>query len=143
MTDHEPTTDAEVVPALAVIDAFVDGEPIDVAALRAALDEPQARDYLADLLTLRKAVRDTAPRSWSLPARRSSAGRWRWFATAAALILSLTAGYVTGQRQAVALAASMGATVEFANVPPAPAPAPTQVIRLRPGVNWVESAGGR
>ena len=141
MTDHPTTTDPDAVPRLAVIDAFIDGEPIDVAALRAALDEPQARDYLAELLTLREAVRTTAPSAWSLPARASSVRRWRWFATAAALVISLTAGYVMGERQATAIASSMETTVDFGNAPTAPAP--THVIPLRPGVNWVESSGGR
>ena len=141
MRDNESTNDEDVVPALAVIDAFIDGEPIDVPALRAALDEPEARDYLAELLTLREAVRTTAPSAWSIPARDSSARRWRWLAAAAGVVLSLTAGYVTGQRQAAAAASSMVTTVDFGSVPTAPAP--TQVITLRPGVNWVESSGGR
>jgi hypothetical protein len=141
MRDNESTNDVDALPALAVIDAFIDGEPFDVATLRVALDEPQARDYLAELLTLREAVRTTAPSAWSLPARASSVRRWRWFATAAALVISLTAGYVAGQRQATAIASSMETTVGFGTVPTAPAP--TQVIRLRPGVNWVERSGGR
>jgi hypothetical protein len=142
MTDHESTNDGDVAPALAVIDAFIDGEAIDVPALRAALDEPEARDYLAELLTLREAVRTTAPSSWSVPARRSTR-RWRWLATAAALAMSLTAGYVSGQRRAPAqpAPANVETAMDSGSVPAAPLP--TEVIALRPGINWTESSGGR
>ena len=36
--------------------ALADGEPVDPAALKVALDDPAVREYLVDLVTLRQSV---------------------------------------------------------------------------------------
>jgi hypothetical protein len=64
-----------------------------------------------------------------------------WFAAAAAVLMSLTAGYYTGQRT-VSAAGSQGiGTMVVAESAPA-APQPTRVIKLQPGVNWTDVPGG-
>ena len=39
-----------------VVAAFVDGERVDAQTLKAALAQPDARDYLAELLALRELI---------------------------------------------------------------------------------------
>ena len=121
-----------------VVAALADGEPIDPAALKAALEDPGVREYLVDLVTLRQSVgmmSEQLPVQWR--ERRSFLSRAGWLAAAAAIVISLTAGYVAGQRTVEAAAApnietfvTIGATVA--------APKPTRVVTLRPGVNWTE-----
>jgi hypothetical protein len=126
--------------ALLVVDAFIDGEPIDPLALKEALARADARDYLVELLAIREAVSVTAPHRWSVKDRRRRRGV-PWLAAAAGVVLSLTTGYVAGHE---APEPPPGSSVEAVMNPTAPAlPAPTQVISLRPGVNWTETSGGR
>jgi len=54
----------------AEIDALLDGEPVDKQALRAALDDPGARDYLVETLQLRQITRDMEPSRFVMPCRR-------------------------------------------------------------------------
>jgi hypothetical protein len=124
-----------------VVAALADGEPVDPDALRAALDDPAVREYLVDLIALRRSVgtmSELSPVQWR--ERRSFRSRVGWMAAAAALAMSLTAGYVTGQRAGVA-----APTVEtFIDLgASSPAPKPTRIVPLRPGVNWTEQAGER
>lgn len=121
--------------------ALADGEAVDSAALKAALEDPAVREYLVDLITLRQSVgmmSEQLPVQWR--ERRSFLSRAGWMAAAAAIVISLTAGYVTGQRTVQAAPAptfetfvTMGPTVV--------APQPTRVVTLRPGVNWTEKEG--
>lgn len=121
--------------------ALADGEPVDLAALKAALEDPEVREYLVDLITLRQSVgmmSERLPVQWR--ERRSLLSRAAWMAAAAAIVISLTAGYVAGQRTVQAAPApsletfvTMGPTVA--------APKPTRVVTLRPGVNWTEKEG--
>lgn len=145
MTDKEETNNQLVEEPYAVVEAFIDGEPVDAQALKDALAEPAARDHLVDLLVLRNAVGTMAPMAWSAAGRRPRGvwNRTRWLAAAAAVVLSLTAGYVTGQRVGISTPTAPG--VETAvDVGSSPiAPTPTQVITLRPGVDWTERSGGK
>ena len=128
----------------AVVEAFLDGERIDAQGLKDALADAAAREHFVDLLVLREAVGSMAPGAWSADARPGARGRVRWFAAAAAVVMSLTAGYFAGQRVVASPgppASTVEAVIQFER-PPA-APAPTQVIQLRPGINWTESSGGR
>ena len=121
--------------------ALADGEPVDPAALKVALDDPAVREYLVDLVTLRQSVgmmSEQLPVQWR--ERRSFLSRAGWMAAAAVIVISLTAGYVTGQRTVQAAPApnveafvTIGQTVA--------APKPTRVVTLRPGVNWTEKEG--
>jgi hypothetical protein len=126
-----------------VVAALADGEPVDPDALKAALDDPAVREYLVDLITLRQSVGTLSglpPVQWR--ERRSVLSRVGWMAAAAAVIVSLTAGYVAGQRAVQAAPApSVETFVDFGGS--ASAPKPTRVVPLRPGVNWTEKVEGQ
>lgn len=127
--------------ACLVVAALADGERVDPAALKAALDDSAVRDYLVDLIALRHAVGTMG----ELPAvrwheRRSFRSRVGWLTAAAAIVISVTAGYVAGQRTVQAAPAPTVETVLDLGTGSA-APRPTHVIPLRPGVNWTEKAG--
>ena len=142
MTDHEATAAEPVAPPYAVVEAFLDGESIDPGALRLALEQREVRDHFVDLLVLRQGVRDMVPGDWTGNARPSErARRTAWLAAAAAVLMSLTAGYYTGQRTVSAAGSQGVGTMVVAESTPA-APQPTQVIKLQPGVNWTDVAGG-
>jgi hypothetical protein len=121
MTDRNDAMTLDPHDPTMVVEALLDGEPVTASDLRAALADPAAREHLVDLLVLRAAVglAGTAVPSAATGARRG--GRLRWLAAAAALVLSLSAGYLAGQRFA---------------------PAPTRVIVLTPGVNWMDRQEG-
>ncbi len=127
--------------AYLVVAAFADGERVDPAALKTALDDPAVREYLVDLVALRHAVGTMG----ELPTvrwheRRSFLSRVGWLTAAAAIVLSVTAGYFAGQRTVQAAPAPIVETFVELGTSPA-APKPTHVISLRPGVNWTEKAG--
>ncbi len=122
-----------------VVASLADGERVDPEALKLALEEPAIREYLVDLVALRQSVAAMSePVQWR--ERRSFLSRAGWMAAAAAVVLSLTAGYVAGQRTVEAAPAP---TVEtFVTMgPTVAAPKPTRVVTLRPGVNWTEKEG--
>jgi hypothetical protein len=125
-----------------VVAALADGEPVDAAALKGALGDPAVREYLVDLIALRQSVGTMSgpPMQWR--ERRSVLSRLGWMAAAAAVIVSLTAGYVAGQRTVQAAPApSVETFVDFSGS--ASAPKPTRVVPLRPGVNWTEKVEGQ
>jgi hypothetical protein len=127
---------------LEVIDAFVDGEFVSPAHLKAALAMPECRDHLVDVLVLRGILgAQRVGRSVStLPdapfVRRRNWSRWTPAAAVVALIGGIT-GYVAGTRSTPPTPARQPATSS------APAPVPTEVIQLRAGVDWTEKVGGR
>jgi hypothetical protein len=121
------------------IAAFADGEPVDPARLERALAEAEGRAYLIDLLVLRGlyARRDALPASDS----RARNARLGWLSAVAALVVvSVLGGYVAGRQSGNRTpAAPVGPLTAQSEVT---APAPTQVIRLEPGVDWNERGGG-
>jgi hypothetical protein len=126
-----------------VVAALADGEQVDADALRSALSDAAVRDYLIDLVALRQSVRTTNELSaarWH--ERRSLWRRVGWLSAAAAVVVSLTAGYLVGLRTAEAAPVPIVETVVHLESQPV-APRPTRVIPLRPGVNWTERAGDR
>jgi hypothetical protein len=127
--------------AYEVIGAFVDHERVDPIDLKAALSTDEGRQYLVDLIALRETAADaflTAPAA-TMSARPVSAARsWlRPVASAAAILIALTGGYVAGQRaQHAAPVQNPSATsIDAAHMP---APRPTSIIKLQPGVDWHE-----
>jgi hypothetical protein len=142
MTDHEATAPDPVAEPYAVVEAFLDGEPVDPRRLRHALDEPGVRDHLVDLLALREGVRAMTPGGWTSTHAARGGSRVRWLAAAAALLVALSAGYYTGQRTVAAAEPRGGETIVAVEGAPAPPP-PTQVIKLEPGVNWTDSPAGK
>lgn len=139
MTNVHEMNDPLPAGSLAIVEAFVDGEPVQPPALKDALADSEARDYLVDLLLLRGVVA-----RMELPAAGTTGGRGgrsmylRWLAAAAAMVISLFGGYLAGRRMVAPVEArTVEAFVESQSAPTAPAP--TRIITLRPGVNWTES----
>ena len=130
---------------LEVISIFGVGERVEPEQLKRALELPEGRDYLVDLLTLREAIGGLGPFA-AVP--RKPAPLWtvvRGTAAAAIVLLALGGGYIAGHRTS-APPSSAGATSDsqVLAVTSAPeAPAPTRVIKLQPGVNWSDIAGGK
>ena len=147
--------------AFEVLDAFVDGETVDPAALKRALADPAGRDYFVDAWLIRDGMTDEiaaaavhpaasapqpAPRS-GVP--RSLTPRRPWFLATAAGLVCLAAGYAIGlqlplTRPAAPVASGSTPVIE---APPAPAtsfpvPAPTRVIRVELTSDAVEAGGG-
>ena len=123
--------------------AWADGEPADRAAVLRALETAQGRDYVVDLMALRRLVADTTPPAYAHEAHTAAYHPRRWFVpVAAAAVLCVAAGYVAGRTAVPALPASPAASRPAGISAPAPAPAPTHVIRLQDGVDWRETTGG-
>jgi hypothetical protein len=122
------------------IDALLDGEAVDKDALRFALDDAGARDYLIDALLLRQITRDTGPQHYVEPgvARGPFARGARWIAAVLILAAGTGGGYVYGQRSLPLASSSLEVAVDTA---PPVAPEPTQIIRFEPGVNWTSQTG--
>ena len=143
MTDVQETNNLLPDRPRAIVEAFIDGEPVVPEALKDVLAEAAGRDYLIDLLVLRGVVaRMELPAASVASARLGRSMHLKSLATAAAVLMSLFAGYLAGQRVVTpAEARSVEAVVEFHSAPTAPTP--TRIITLRPGVNWTENSGGR
>jgi hypothetical protein len=142
MTGPEPTAPEPVAEPYAVVEALIDGEAVDPGALRRALEQREVRDHLVDLLVLRQGVKDMVPGACAASVRPSKgARRMAWLAAAAAVLISLSAGYYTGQRT-VSAAGSQGVEAMVVAESTPAAPKPTQVIKLQRGVNWTDVPGG-
>jgi len=131
---------------LEAISAFVDGEWVDPDALRSALALEEGRDYLVDLLKLRAAVAAAdPPAATAILPRRQLRGLLRPMAAAAIAFAALAGGYVAGQRTGTLTPAAPDHTgipdIVVTSSAPEP-PKPTRVIRLEPGRNWTDRAGG-
>jgi len=132
-----------------IIETFIDNERVDTGELLRALERPEGREYLVDLLALR-AIVDRQATPALVPPRRS-AGSWRGLLAAAAMLLAVggLTGYAIGNRSTPAPAAVVRSTapampmstprVDTKQVAPPP---PTTVIRLERGVDWTEPRGG-
>ena len=121
-----------------VIEAFVDGEPVDPASLKNALAQEAGRAQLVDLLVLRGLVAGQwAPRPAASAAPPTRASRL-WLVAAAATVagVGVLGGYVAGSHRVVKSMAPPPTAID------APAPAPTHVFRLENGVDWNERVGG-
>jgi len=132
-----------------IIGAFVDGERVDPEALKTALSTDEGRQYLVDVTLLREmtladgyisslgAAALTKP-ALAAPNIPPAVAYRRWmapFAAAAAVILALTGGYVAGRHSAPSTSRGRELASAGENQP---APAPTSIIRLKPGVDWHE-----
>lgn len=119
-----------------VINAFIDGEPVEAEALDRALAVEAGRSYLIDLLALRGLVEK--PARQSLPVRAASPQRKTglafWAGVAALVAIGVAGGYVSGR--------TVDRTNEIRIVEVREAPAPTHVIRMESGINWNERTGG-
>lgn len=95
------------------------------------------------LLLLREAVQGVDRAGWNPVAKPAVSSRTRWWAAAAAIVLSVGAGFVAGQRTLAATPPDVAIETAI-EVPAAPAaPQPTRTISLQPGVNWTDVPGGK
>lgn len=138
--EQMPDDNDQPPPAYGEIDALLDGEAVDTAALRAMLEDSAARDYFVDALALRSFSREMAPNHFVARGRRGAVTRvLQWAAAASILIVGAGAGYVYGHR-ASGTPSSQGSIEVIVGATPPPAPAPTRSIRFEPGVNWTSDS---
>ncbi len=109
-------TEGPMIDNFAVIAAFADGERVEAEALKAALGDADAREYLVDLLALRQIVQATEPGAIARARRRFPRLRW---AAAAALVL--------------ALGGALAYTWKTSDRPPAA----DRIVKLERGINWL------
>jgi len=149
-----------------VIDAFVDGERVDAAALKRALAEADGRDYFVDTWLLREGVQDElavepVPQG-DVPALEASAPptraavtapsnrRGTWRAAVAASLVGLIGGGLGGYLIAERSLASRVSAPTVADAPSAPsaptasfpAPTPTRAIPIEFSTHNAASGGG-
>jgi hypothetical protein len=116
-----------------LIDAFVDGERVDAAALKRVLAEDAGRDYFVDAWLLREGVLDELATEPIPPLRARPPRRWPMLAMAASLA-SLTLGGLAGYRMGAEWGGTnTAAVVQGPATPPAaassfPAPPATRAI---------------
>jgi hypothetical protein len=99
-----------------LIDAFVDGERVDAAALKRALGDEAVRDYFVDAWLLREGVQEDLAAEPVPSVRVKSDRRWPMLAIAASLACLLIGG-LAGYR----LAGSAAPARPDASAPGAPA----------------------
>jgi hypothetical protein len=132
-------TEQEVHPPmppddLAIVAAFLDGEPVESAALKQALATAEGREYLVDLLALRHQVAESEATVALVREQRidRSFRRRVVVAAAAAVLAASMGGYVLGDRTNAAAAPSSGSPVAVVDLSAVPqAPQPTRVVQLR------------
>jgi hypothetical protein len=132
-----------------IIDAFVDGERVDAAALKRALSEEEGRDYLVDAWLLREGVQDEMASDASvLAAPTRPRGPRSWLFAAAAAAVCLAGGYLVGYRMAGEPGPPINkdAPPVTTNVGPAPVafpvPVPTRVIQVDFAADTAAGRGG-
>ena len=135
-----------------IIAAFADGEDVAAEDLRAALATDEGRDYLIDVLALRRLVGDPISVQVGRPSRAGApAGRpaymgWLTGLAAALVVASATGGFFVGRQMTAPTQVSNAApAVTVQATPPElliPAPSPSRVIHLQTGKDWTERAGG-
>jgi hypothetical protein len=126
---------------LEVIDAFLDRERVDPEALSEALWTVEGRQYLVDLLALRELTTEQTPAADTSGTERRQSPR-RWLTMAAAILLGAAGGYLaSGRLGAPADERMLWSPVVIEVVQPVSAPAPTQVIQLKPGPDATKVGG--
>ena len=106
-----------------VISAFLDDEPFDASRLAEALSDPDGRQLLIDLVSLRHLVQLESKDVSVWPVQKPRRWALRALAAAAAVLLALAGGSLVGERRG---------TVETTTAPSAtrvvPAPAEWQEL---------------
>ena len=131
-----------------ILDAFVDGETVDPAALKLALADPAGRDYLIDAWLLRGMVQDEIATDVPPVSSKGSSPLRSWLIAASIAGVSLVSGYYAGAKfagvivPAAPITAPAGETISSAPAAGG-APAATRVIRLELDPNWSDGTGGR
>lgn len=120
--------------------AWVDGEPVARTEVAGALETPEGRDYVLDLMALRHMVAVTTP-SLTAKAAPGAGRRWPAFAAAAAVVLCAAGGFAAGRLLTPLPSASSNEIAPVSHPASIAAPAPTRVIQLEENTNWRESGG--
>jgi hypothetical protein len=120
---------------LEIIDAFVDGEEVDVTALRAALADREGLDYFVDALKLQRVVSEEGPPAHTSLQMRARAwpASWRsWLVPATAAIVMFGAAFAAGRWQATSTEPNRSSLA-------APAPQPDRIVAPEIGRTWIET----
>lgn len=144
--DEQMPDDVSLSPEHGVVDALIDGERVEVQALRDALARADVRDYFVDALMLRQLAQDMEPIRLAMPAPaepREEANRpIRWITAAVVIIATAAGSYIYGRHERMPVVSPMSVEIVMEDMPPPAAPAPTHVIQLQPSVNWTRINGG-
>jgi hypothetical protein len=126
----------------AIVDALLDGEPVEKARLREALGHAEARDYFIDGLLLKRLALDMGPRVFPAADRPAAPTMRviRWVMAAAAAVAIATGGYLIGRGQPVLPSPAAVRLADSVSAPARP-PVPTQTIRFERGKNWISDLG--
>lgn len=108
-----------------IIDAFMDGERVDAAALKRALAESEGRDYLVDAWLLREGIQEDMALETAVTAPPRRARGPRPWLLAAAMLLCVAGAYLIGYRNGGVLPPKPTATATAPAVTPTPTSAPT------------------
>lgn len=119
--------------------AWVDGEPVSRTDVAGALETSEGRDYVLDLMALRRMVSQTTP-SLVTPSGTRTRRQWPMIAAAAAIVIA-AGGFAAGRFLTPASPAVTVDTAPVATPASMSAPAPTRVIQLEESANWRESGG--
>ena len=122
---------------LETLAAWIDGEPVSRTEVSRALESPEGRDYVLDLMALRRMVTVTTPHLTAVPVHRSR-GR-TVLAAAAAVLMCVAAGYGAGRLTTPSPVALPDAVVPVSSPATIAAPAPTRVIQLEESPTLRES----
>lgn len=123
---------------LEALAAWMDGEPVERTEVARALETPEGRDYVLDLMALRHMVAVTTP-ELTPRATTHSARRWPALAAAAAVVLFAAGGFAAGRLLAPLTPAPTEAVTPISTPASISAPAPTRVIQLEESATWRES----
>lgn len=122
---------------------WADGEPADRGEVLRALETAEGREYVVDLMAIRRLVAVTTPPAHAYDTRHAARQSRQWLVpVAAAAVLCVAAGYVAGRTAVPAAPAPVTDIRPAGTSAPASAPAPTHVIRFEAGVDWRETTGG-
>ena len=132
-----------------VIDAFVDGERVDAAAIKRALSEDEGRDYLVDAWLLRESVQDDMVVGFAAPHPQLPRHQ-PWIFAASAALVCLAAGFGVGYQVAGRVVSAPlqvtgslpGTVVPSGGSGAFPVPAPTRVILVDFAGNAAPVGGG-
>jgi hypothetical protein len=129
---------------LEALAAWVDGEPVARTDVAFALETREGRDYVLDLMALRRMVDVTTP-SLAAKATPRQARRWPALAAAAAIVLCAAGGFAAGRFAGADRTGTTDAPASIGAAISAPAsitaPVPTRVIQLKEDTSWRESGG--
>ena len=121
--------------------AWVDGEPVARTDVALALETREGRDYVLDLMALRRMVDATTPTLAAKVTPRSARPWPRFAAAAAAIVLFAGGGFVAGRLATPEIDAPDAIVAPMSTPASVTAPTPTRVIRLDEGTSWRENGG--